>query len=191
MRGNMRRLTAESTVLIVVDVQERLAAAMPAETMRRVLGGTALLLESARLLGAPVLATEQYPKGLGQTVSSIGQAFSRQGVVPVQKITFSALATPAFVERLELLPVRAAVVVGLETHVCVYQTVRQLVERGLDVHVPVDAVASRREDHRTTGLALCERAGGVPTTCETVVFDWLGQAGSDAFRSISKMVREL
>lgn len=187
----MRKLGAESTVLVVIDVQERLASVMPSETMRRVVRGIELLLEGAHQLGGPVLATEQYPKGLGHTVSPIAQSLAMRGIVPVEKITFSAVATPAFSERLDLLPVRAAVVVGLETHVCVFQTVRQLVERGLEVYVPIDGVASRREDHRLAGLALCERAGAFATTCETVVFDWLGEAGTEAFRTISKIVRQL
>jgi nicotinamidase-related amidase len=81
------------------------------------------------------------------------------------------------------------VLIGMEAHVCVYQTARDLVERGYAVHVPIDGVVSRRDDHRETGIALCERAGAVRTTTETVVFDWLGRAGTDVFRQISKLIR--
>jgi nicotinamidase-related amidase len=77
----------------------------------------------------------------------------------------------------------------METHVCVYQTVRDLRERGLEVLVPVDGVASRRDEDRAVGLALCERAGAVPISIETVIFDWLGRAGTDEFRAISKLLR--
>jgi len=84
---------------------------------------------------------------------------------------------------------KVVIVVGMETHVCVYQTVRDLIGRGFEVHVPIDAVVSRHDDDRTVGIALCERAGAIPTTTETIVFDWLGRAGTDAFRTISKLVR--
>ena len=77
----------------------------------------------------------------------------------------------------------------METHVCVYQTVRDLVGRGLDVHVPIDGVASRRDDHSETGLALCRAAGATITTTETIVFDWLRRASGDAFKSLSKLIR--
>jgi nicotinamidase-related amidase len=81
------------------------------------------------------------------------------------------------------------IVVGMEAHVCVYQTVRDLTARGVNVLVPVDAVVSRREEDRSAGIALCERAGAVPTTVETVVFDWLERAGTDEFRALSKLLR--
>ena len=184
-----RRLVPASTVVIVVDVQERLAPAMPPDRLARVLRNIDVLLFAAERLGAPVLATEQYPSGLGRTVPPIAEALSRRAIVPIEKITFSALDTPAFAAALDALSVASAVVVGVETHVCVFQTVRSLVERGLAVYVAVDAVASRAEEHRAVGLSLCERAGAFATTAETVAFDWLREAGSDAFRAVSKYLR--
>ena len=80
-------------------------------------------------------------------------------------------------------------VLGVETHVCVFQTARELSRRGHEVHVVADAVASRQEENRVLGLGLCERAGSVVTPTETVVFDWLGRAGTDEFRALSKLVR--
>ena len=78
---------------------------------------------------------------------------------------------------------------GMETHVCVYQTVRELCARGVRVHVPIDGVASRREDHRLTGIELCRAAGATITTMETVVFDWLRIAGTEPFKQLSKLIR--
>lgn len=78
---------------------------------------------------------------------------------------------------------------GMETHVCVYQTVRELAARGTDVHVVIDGVASRRDDHRAAGIELCRAAGATITTMETVVFDWLGRAGSAEFKKLSKLIR--
>lgn len=185
----MERLIPESTLVVVVDVQERLASAMPTERMADLERSTSILLEAARLLGAKVIATEQYPKGLGPTVPTIADKLALLEAPRIEKTEFSACDNPAFVDRLVELSPSAVVVVGMETHVCVYQTVRDLVRRGLVVHVPVDAVASRRDDHREVGLSLCERTGAYLGTVESIVFDWLQKAGSDEFRAISRLIR--
>jgi nicotinamidase-related amidase len=109
--------------------------------------------------------------------------------LPFEKLEFSATDVPAFQQTLERSGARAVVVIGMETHVCVWQTVRALAARGLEVHVPADGVASRRDDHREAGLRLCERAGAFVTTTETVVFDMLRQAGGDDFKALSKLIR--
>jgi nicotinamidase-related amidase len=185
----MDRLAPEATAVVVVDVQERLAAAMPPAQLQEVLRSARILLEAARLLGAPVLATEQYPKGLGPTISELTPLLDAARAQRFEKTTFSAADVPAFGDALRASGVRAAVVVGMESHVCVYQTVRDLVARGLEVHVPIDGVSSRRDDHRETGIRLCERAGAVRTTTESVAFDWLVRAGSEEFRQLSKLIR--
>jgi nicotinamidase-related amidase len=185
----MQRLVPSKSLVAVIDVQERLAAAMPKERMTELARNIEVLLAAAKLLGAPVVATEQYPKGLGPTIEPLGGHLRDIGAPPIEKTAFSAAEVPAFNDRLTEAAPGAVILVGMEAHVCVYQTVRDLVARGVEVHVPVDAVVSRHEDDRTTGVALCERAGAIPTTTETIVFDWLGRAGTDAFRAISKLVR--
>jgi nicotinamidase-related amidase len=185
----MHRLDPKSSLLLLVDVQERLAAAMPQAAMDRLVGNALVLLESARLLGVPAVATEQYPKGLGPTVAPLGEKLRSLGVEPIDKMTFDACGEPRVARALAERSPRAVVVVGMEAHVCVFQTARELARRGFDVHVVADAVTSRREENRALGLALCERAGAVATPTETVVFDWLERAGSDAFKAISKLVR--
>jgi nicotinamidase-related amidase len=185
----MHRLDPRSSLLLVVDVQERLATAMPPAAMERLVGSTLILLESARLLGVPILVTEQYPKGLGPTVAPLAEKLRALGVEPIDKMTFDACGEPRVTRALAEHSPRAVVLAGMETHICVFQTARELVRRGLDVHVVADAVASRREENRALGLSLCERAGALATPTETVVFDWLGRAGSDEFKAISKLVR--
>jgi nicotinamidase-related amidase len=185
----MSRLDPKRSVLVVVDVQERLAPAMPAPMMDSLTRASAILLEAARLLGVPVLATEQYPQGLGPTVAPLRDKLGTMGVTPFPKVTFSAGDEPAFLQALAATGARQAIVIGMETHICVMQTTRDLVALGLDVHVPLDGVASRREDHRDAGLRLCERAGASITTAETIAFDWLGRAGTDAFKAVSRLVR--
>ncbi len=185
----MQRLDPKTTAIVVVDVQQRLADVMPPEQLERVRRATRILVEGARLLGAPVLATEQYPKGLGPTLSDVSEVLGAAGASRFEKTEFSACDAAGFAQALERTGARAAVVVGMETHVCVYQTVRDLTARGLEVHVPIDGVVSRVEDHRQTGLELCERAGAVRSTAETVVFDWLRQGSGDAFKQLSKLIR--
>jgi len=185
----MQRLNPQTTAVVVVDVQERLAAAMPAAQLQEVVRSASILLEAARLLGAPVFVTEQYPKGLGPTVREVDALLAAAGAQRFEKMTFSAGDVSAFNDALSASGARAAIVIGMESHVCVYQTVRDLVARGIEVHVPIDGVSSRRDDHRETGISLCERAGAVRTTTESVAFDWLGKAGSEEFRQLSKLIR--
>jgi len=185
----MERLDPQRSVLMIVDVQTKLAAAMPQAAMDRLLSNTVVLLEAARILGVPVLASEQYPKGLGPTVDPIAERLRAMGVEPIDKTTFDASAEPRIARGLADRSPRSVVVAGMETHICVFQTARELARRGLDVHVVADAVASRREENRGHGLTLCERAGALATPTETVVFDWLGRAGTEEFKAISRLVR--
>lgn len=185
----MLRLDPRSSLLVVVDIQERLAPAMPQAALEQVHRAARVLLEAARLTGARVLATEQYPAGLGPTVAEVRDALAAGGVEPIAKVSFSALGEPAFVSRLLSPRPRHVVLLGMEAHICVAQTARDLCNLGLDVHVPLDGVASRRDDHRAAGLGLCERAGATVTTAESVAFDWLGEARSDAWKAVSKLVR--
>jgi nicotinamidase-related amidase len=185
----MDPLLAQSSVLIVVDIQEKLAPAMEAGALERVLANTVILLEMARLFSMPVLASEQYPKGLGLTVAPVRAKLDELGVKPIAKMDFDACGEPAFARALSSLAPRAAIVVGIEAHVCVFQTARELVRRGIATYVVADAVASRRGENRTAGLSLCERAGAVVTVTEAVAFDVVRHAGTDTFKAISKLVR--
>jgi nicotinamidase-related amidase len=185
----MDRLVPERSLLLVVDVQERLAAAMQAPAMERLLANATLLLDAASRLGVPVVASEQYPKGLGPTVAPLAEKLRAAGAPVLEKLAFGAADDPGVAQAIAAHAPRAVVVVGMETHVCVFQTVRELARRGLAVHVVGDAVISRREEHRLMGLGLCERAGAFVAPAETVVFDWLHHAGTEEFRALSKQMR--
>ncbi len=182
-------------VVVIVDVQERLAAAMPAQPMAQLARNVGILLEMARRLSVPVVVSRQYPKGLGPTVPEIAAAIERcQAEVPVHhldKIEFSAPQAPAFSAIANQLgPVRDQwIVTGMETHVCVYQTVRDLCERGNSVHVPQDAVCSRTKPNWQVGLRVAERAGAIVSSTEVVVFDALMRAGSDDFKALSRLIK--
>lgn len=185
----MERLLPSNTALLVVDVQERLAAAMPTDVLAELEKNAAILLEAAAVLGVPVLVSEQYPKGLGPTLPSIAGKLATRNVVPFAKMCFDACSELAISRALTLAGARNVVVVGMETHVCVFQTARELVKRGYATYVVADAVASRREENRRLGLSLCERAGAVVTATETVAFDLLERAGTPEFKAVSKLVR--
>ena len=185
----MERLDPATTVLLVVDVQEKLSAAMPAEALASTVKNIGILLDGAKALGVRVVASEQYPRGLGPTVTEVAQRLDGLGVTPMSKMTFDACSDLTIARVLSDLAPRSVVVVGMESHVCVFQTARELVRRGYATYVVADAVISRRDDNRRIGLALSERAGAIPTATETVLFDLLAEAGSDAFKTISRLVR--
>ncbi len=178
----------EATCLVVVDVQENLARAMPADTFPRVTRNLVLLAAAARTLGLPVLLTEQYPKGLGRTIAPVAEALG--GLVPIEKVDFACTAVPAFREALAATNRQTVVLAGVESHVCVLQTAFGLLEAGYTVHVPADAVASRTAANRQVGLDLMARAGAVVTSAETAVFQLLGRAGTPEFKALAPLVKE-
>ncbi len=184
----MELLQRSAAALAVIDVQERLLPAIPEEPRASVLRNALILIETARALGVPVLASEQYPKGLGPTVPEIRAAIGDR-FAPVEKLAFSCGRSPEFRTVLEGTHKRSIVLCGVETHVCVLQTAVDLVSEGYRVFVPADAVASRRPLDWERGLALMDKAGVVVGTTEAFVFQLLERAGTDEFKRISKLLR--
>ncbi len=180
------KLDRSRAAILIVDVQDRLTPAMPPEALARVVKYGRALIGAGKELGLPVLATEQYPKGLGRTVPELREALP---AAPLEKVHFSCGADPAFAAALEATGRRQVVIAGMETHVCVFQTARDLAAMGYEVHVCADAVSSRTEEHRRTGLELCREAGAVITTAETAIFDLLHRAATDEFRKVAPLVR--
>ncbi|HEX7125258.1 MAG TPA: isochorismatase family protein [Thermodesulfobacteriota bacterium] len=182
----------EAACLVVVDVQENLARAMPADTFPRVTRNLVLLATAARTLGLPVLLTEQYPKGLGRTIGPVAEALAGGGTppTPIEKVDFACTAVPAFREALQASGRRTVILAGVEAHVCVLQTALGLLEAGYAVQVPADAVASRTAANRQIGVDLMGRAGAVVTSTETVVFQLLGRAGTPEFKALAPLVKE-
>ena len=185
----MERLLPASTVLLVVDVQEKLASAMPEATLAALVKNAELLLQAAETLGVRVLASEQYPKGLGPTVAPLAKRLAAMKAKPFPKMTFDACSDLALARALADSGAKSVVVIGMESHVCVFQTTRELVKRGYATHVVADAVASRTEENRHLGLGLCVMAGATVTATEAAVFDLLERAGTEEFRAISKLLR--
>lgn len=193
MKGASLRLRKDTCVLLIVDIQERLAAVMPGEDMAQVVRNTNILLEAARRMGIPVVVSEQYPKGLGPTVAGLTQGIEAiEDRREIEKLDFSVCSCADFdpiATQLEAQGRTQWIVAGMETHICVYQSARELLERGEEVHVVADAVISRAEHNYSIGLGLAERAGAVLTSTETVVMDLLGRAQGDDFKAISRLIR--
>lgn len=193
MSGEHLMLERQHAALLIVDVQERLAGVMPERVMADVERNLGILIEAARRFEIPVVVSEQYPKGLGPTCKAVQEAIDTLDakVYKLEKTEFSVCAAEHFGPVWdELYDARTRwIVAGMETHICVYQTARDLVGRGLVAHVVADAVVSRREQNWKIGLSLCERAGSIMTSTETVVMDLLGQAGGEDFKAISRMIR--
>jgi nicotinamidase-related amidase len=186
------RLRPESTLLLVVDIQERLAQAMPDLERELCIHQATTLVRSAGLLGVPVMVTEQYPKGLGPTVEPLRKALEGlpQPEKRVEKVEFDACRSEPFLSELAEVPnARSVILAGMEAHICVYQTARSLVSRGLDVHIALDATCSRSLENRRIAESLWSKVGATVTCTETVLFDLLGRASGDTFKAISKMVR--
>ena len=180
-------LETSRAVLIVVDVQERLCAAMDQDVLRQLTRNTGILLESAQELNIPVIVTEQYVKGLGPTLSELKEKASTATFH--EKLAFSCCGCESFVQQLKDSGRKQVVVTGMETHVCVLQTVLDLLGEGFDVHVVKDAVMSRSSDNKQTAMEAMTLAGAVPTSTESVVFQLLKIAGSESFKKLSKLVK--
>jgi nicotinamidase-related amidase len=179
----MQRLDPERTALVVVDVQEAFRKAVPG--FDRIAAATGTLIRGAEAIGIPIAITEQYPKGLGDTVPEVADALP-DGVHPLEKLEFSAAEADGF----DLGGRDQALVCGIETHVCVNQTVLDLLGRGTETQVVEDAVGSRFEDSKRIGLQKMEQAGAVLTSVETALFELLGRAGTDEFKTVQKLILE-
>jgi nicotinamidase-related amidase len=177
-------MSIADTGLLVVDVQERLIRLLPEH--RRVIWNIGRLIQAAELFKLSTLCTEQYPQGLGGTVAELAPRLER----PREKRVFSCLGSPEIAAELERLPVAKWLVAGIETHVCVQQTVLDLLSAGFRVYIAVDAVGSRYAiDHRTA-LARMDAAGATLTTVEAALFEWCQTSESPQFKQISQLIKE-
>lgn len=175
-----------SSRLLIVDVQDKLIAAIPGETRVSLIESCRFLAEGAKLLGVPIAITEQYPQGLGSTVAPL-QEYSPQRAA---KKRFSAVESLGWQPAAEALDDRFQIVVaGMETHVCILQTVLDLLACGYQVYVVADAVASRREIDQRIALERMAGSGAVLTTAEGVLFEWAETAEAAEFKQLSSLVK--
>ena len=176
------KLDPERTTLVVIDVQEAFRKALP--SFDDVARASATLVEGAAAVGIPIVVTEQYPKGLGATVDEVAEHLP-DGVERLDKVRFSAAEADGF----DLGERDQALVCGIEAHVCVNQTVLDLLDEDVEVHVAADAVGSRTEANRDLGLAKMERAGALLTSVEMALFELLRGSDAPAFKEVQALVK--
>lgn len=177
------RLNREEVILVIIDLQEKLMKAMPER--EKVYKNTQILLKTAEQLHIPVIVTEQYPKGLGATSNEIKEYLNEYEYL--EKTSFSAGAS--LKELLANSNRKTLIVAGSETHVCVFQTVRDMIAEGYNVHLVKDAVCSRFEVNYCNGLELMHEMGAVISNTETVIFDLFKKSGTPEFKVISAMIK--
>lgn len=186
-------MDATRASLLIIDVQDKLYPAC--QDPELIVANCCFLVKCANRLGVPVIVTEQYPKGLGHTAKPILDLLekpgdSQAGGNVVSKIAFSAIPTDGFLEKIEESAGRDQIVVaGMETHVCVLQTVMELLERGREVYVVADAVTSRSQHDKIFGLERMRDAGAKIVTRESVMFEWLRVAGTPEFKELSALIK--
>jgi nicotinamidase-related amidase len=177
------KLDPKRAALVVIDVQEAFRKVVP--DFDEVARACSTMIRGAEAVGIPILVTEQYPKGLGRTASEVAGSLP-DGVEAIEKVCFSAPEADGF----DLDGRDQAIVCGIETHVCVNQTVLDLLDEGVEVHVVGDGVGSRTAANKEVGLQKIERAGAVISSVETALFELVGRAGTDEFKLVQRLVLE-
>ncbi len=180
-----RVLDRERSLLLVIDLQESYRGKLRNE--ETVVAAASRLLQAASVLGLPVLLSEQYPKGLGSTREEVARHVPTQAE-RFEKTSFSCLGAPGFGERLRETGRDQVVVAGIETHVCVGQTIHDLLAEGFQVHAVRDAITSRFELEDAVGWRKLVDSGAVPASVEGALFEWLRDARAPEFKSIHKLV---
>jgi nicotinamidase-related amidase len=180
-----RLLARDQTALLVIDVQERINAVMADQGH---LPRIEVLLEACKALGVPVIGSEQYPQGLGPTVPSLAAAL---GTDPPSKLTFSCFRDHDLRAAIDVTERTQFVVTGIESHVCVVQTVLDLLAADRQVHVPHDAVNSRRPADKRWALERMQQAGAVITSTESALFELVGRCDTADFKMVAKLVKRL
>jgi nicotinamidase-related amidase len=180
-----QRLTAQHGALLIVDMQDKLLAQIA--DSESVITNSIGLIRGARVLGLPVWATEQYPRGLGPTVAEIAALIPERPA----KTTFHCCAVPQLLEQLYGRHIRHVTVAGIEAHVCIAQTALELLDMGFRVQVPADAVTARRRIDWEFALRRLEQAGAVISTTESVLFEWTESSDRAEFKAISEVIKWL
>jgi nicotinamidase-related amidase len=185
MKRNPKILSTTSTGLLIIDIQEKILAVMQNPEM--VTANTIKLIKGFKVLGLPIFFTEQYPKGLGHTVQQIADEL--RGISPIQKMSFSCFGAENLLRDINEKHISQIVVAGIESHVCVQQTVLDLLANDLQVNIAADAVSSRKGiDYKTALERMCSNGAEI-TTAEAILFELLIVCGTEEFKAVSKIVK--
>lgn len=178
-------LNAENSLFFLIDIQDRLVGML--KNREEIAKNNSILAKAAKILGVPVIASEQYPNGLGSTILEVREYLNTENVL--EKTSFSALATDTIKAKLEFLNRKKVVLTGIETHICVYQTARALLDAGYEVYVVKNACSSRSSKDYRTALELMRDYGAKLTCVETVLFELLGSSKHPNFKEIQALIK--
>jgi nicotinamidase-related amidase len=185
IKRNEKILQRDTTALLLIDIQEKILGVM--NNPEQVVSNSLKLIKGFKALNIPIFYTEQYPKGLGNTTPSLLSEL--QGLSPIQKMSFSCYGAGNFFTRLEDNNVSQVVVCGIESHVCVQQTVLDLISSGFQVNLAADAVSSRNELDYRIAIDRMRTHGAEITTSESILFELLVNSGTDEFKEVSKIIK--
>lgn len=177
-------LNREEAVLLIIDIQQKLLPVI--ENSENILHCNKILVETAKNMDMPILVTEQYPKGLGKTVSELEECFG--DAIKYEKTHFTS-CSKELLEQLKQMNRKKIIVTGIETHVCVFQTVRDLLNEGYFVFLAKDAVGSRTKENYDNSISLMRDMGAVISNTETIVFDLLKKSGTEEFKTLMKLIK--
>lgn len=178
--------TKENSVLVVIDIQEKLYPHV--ENRKDLRKNVVKLIKFCRTLDIPIILSEQYPKGLGGTIEEVKTAL--KSYEPEEKTSFSCCGIPEFENKLKDRGRKLAIIAGIETHVCVFQTTRDLLQRGYEVHVLADAVSSRKKADKKVGLQRMNEQGATISSTEMFMFEVLKEAGTPEFKQVAPLLKE-
>ncbi|MGY0373709.1 hydrolase [Clostridium sp. JNZ J1-5] len=182
---NKFTLLKEESSLLIIDVQEKLVPAM--KYGKQVIEKINILVSAAKEMNMPIMVTEQYPKGLGGTVEEVNAGL--ENALKLEKNFFSACAEEKIVAAFKETGRKKIIVTGTETHICVFQTVRDLIGLGYEVFVVSDGVASRTKENYKNGLDLMKNMGAVVVNTETILFDLMKKSGTPEFKALSRLIK--
>ena len=181
----MNTLDQNNSLLLLIDIQEKLVAMLEKNTVVR---KSTTLIQTANILGIPTIITEQYPQGLGKTVDFVSEHVT-ENIVLFEKTAFSALKDEGFLDKLKSFNKKQIIIGGIEAHICVHQTVADLIENGFEVYVVKDACASRKKDDFKSGIKLMEQNGAKITATEAVLFELLKTSKHPNFKEVQALIK--
>lgn len=181
----MNTLSAEDSLVLIIDIQEKLVAALNKDV---VVSNALKIATSANILGIPIIVTEQYPKGLGCTVQSLKDVLPQEAQI-VEKTYFNALLEDGMLDKIKSYGKKQIVIFGIETHICVYQTASALIEQGYEVYVIKDACASRNKYEFKQGIDAMVANGAKISCVEIALFDWLKGAKNPKFKEVQVLIK--
>ena|SRR5580704_9440263 len=184
--AHIGRLSREHAALAVIDMQEAFRPAIP--DFNQVAAQIGKAVQGARLLEVPVIVTEQYPRGLKHTAEEIGRHLAGNNKV-LEKMCFSACAAEGFASHLISRNIKQVIVCGIEAHICVTQTVLDLLTEGLEVYLLVDCITSRKPESKAVALSRLTQAGATESNLEMALFEMMGTADSPQFKAIQSLIK--